>query len=320
MDTNTYLSFYRLSKNDIGEMDKMIHAIRAEELKVLVPQQVIDEYWRNRESVIADTLKRFREERTPNQYPRLLSGYTELEEIRSLGANLEKKRQELIEQVEDDARSDQLKADKLVAQVFDLAEIIPIDTSILKVAKRRFDRGNPPGKDGSYGDAIIWESLLNNAERQDVLYLISGDTDFSSKLDREQLSQFLRQEWEDEVDGEVELFPTLGSLFRKYYPDIELEIEFEQNRTVDALLNSESFASTHKAIAQLDPEVNYTPKQRERIIDSGVTNNQVYTIGEDEDVQKFFSSFLARHGDVLDENEWEHFVEHFTIARTDARE
>lgn len=317
MDTNTYLSFYRLSQNDIGEMEKMIHAIQSEELRVLLPSQVIDEYWRNRETVISDTLKKFRDERTPNQYPRLLSGYQELDAIRGLGVELEKKRQSLIEQVEDDARSGSLKADKLVARVFELAEVIEDSGAILKAARWRFDRGNPPGKRGSYGDAIIWESLLAGAEEGGLLYFVSGDTDFSSSLDRGQLSQFLVKEWKEEVGGRIELFSTLGTLFREHYPGIELKIEFEQNRAVDKLSSSRSFAETHRAIGQLDPESNYTPEQIRRIVNAGVTNNQIYAIGEDEDVQAFYDSFLGRHGGVLDDQEWEHFSECFAVEEKD---
>src|SRR5699024_4787952 len=100
-----------------------------------------------------------------------------------------------------------------------------------------------------------------------------------------------------------------------HFPDIELEIEFEQNRAVSELQSSWSFASTHRAIAQLDPEANYTPDQLRRIVDSAMTNNQIFAIGEDEDVREFYELFLGRHGGMLDEKEWDHFDENFSIVK-----
>ena len=315
IDTNTYLSFYRLSKSDINEMQKMLHAMSSGELKVLLTDQVVDEYWRNREGVIADALKKFRDGRAPNQFPRLVHGYDELREIRKLSADLDKLVVKLGEIVEADARSERLRADQLVSKVFEDAERLPVTQEILDAARVRFDRGNPPGKNQSYGDAINWECLLDHVGDDGDLFVISGDGDFSSKMDPGSMSQFLLREWTVGHGGKLELFDTIGSFFKKYYPDIELEIEFEQNRLVDDLLESGSFRTTHLAIEQLDPLVNFTASQRQRIIDAGLTNGQVYSIGHDEDVAEFYDKFLDRHGGELDDGDWAHFEEYFGVVR-----
>lgn len=316
IDTNTYLSFYRLSNSDINEMQKMLHAMASRELKVLLTDQVVDEYWRNREGVIAEALKKFRQGRAPNQFPRLVHGYDELREIRKLSADLDKLVVKLAEIVEAAAGDELLLADKLVAKVFQGAEVLPVTDQVLVAARSRFDRGNPPGKNQSYGDAINWECLVRRTSTGEDLFVISGDGDFSSKLRPGAISQFLSREWAAVADrGKIELFDTIGSFFKKYYPDIELEIEFEQNRFVDDLLDSESFRATHVAIGQLDPLVNFTASQRQRIIDAGLTNGQVYSIGQDDDVAEFYQKFLGRHGAELDDEGWRHFEEYFAVAR-----
>lgn len=319
IDTNTYLSFYRLSKSDINEMQKMLHAMASGELKVLLTDQVVDEYWRNREGVIADALKKFRDGRAPNQFPRLVHGYDELREIRKLSADLDKLVVKLSEMVEADARTERLRADQLVSKVFEDAERLAVTQEVLDAARVRFDRGNPPGKNQSYGDAINWECLLNRVGEDGDLFIISGDGDFSSKMEPGSMSQFLLREWKVGHGGKLELFDTIGSFFKKYYPDIELEIEFEQSRLVDDLLDSGSFRTTHLAIEQLDPLVNFTASQRQRIIDAGLTNAQVYSIGQDEDVAEFYGKFLDRHGGELDDEDWEHFEEYFGVERPEGR-
>lgn len=320
IDTNTYLSFYRLSNSDINEMQKMLHAMASGELRVLLTDQVVDEYWRNREGVIAEALKKFREGRAPNQFPRLVHGYEELREIRKLSADLDKLVVKLAEMVEAAAGDKLLRADQLVAKVFQGAEVLAVTDQILVAARTRFDRGNPPGKSQSYGDAINWECLLHRTGSGEGLFVISGDGDFASKLQSSSISQFLEREWTSvDARGGIELFDTIGSFFKKYYPDIELEIEFEQNRFVDDLLESESFRATHAAIGQLDPLVNFTASQRQRIIDAGLTNGQVYSIGQDDDVAEFFQKFLGRHGAELDDEGWSHFKEYFEVTRQDGR-
>lgn len=316
IDTNTYLSFYRFSKSDINEMQKMLHAMASGELKVLLTDQVVDEYRRNREGVIADALKKFRESRAPNQFPRLLHGYEELREIRKLSSEFDKLVAKISEIVEADALAERLRADELVAKVFQDAELLSVTQETLDAARVRFDRGNPPGKNQSYGDAINWECLLHRPGNGEDLFVISGDGDFASKMQPLAVSPFLRQEWAAVPErGRIELFDTIGSFFKTYYPDIELEIEFEQNRFVDELLDSESFRATHKAIGQLDPLVNFTASQRQRIIDAGLTNGQVYSIGHDEDVVEFYQKFLGRHGSELDDEGWRHFEEYFGLTR-----
>jgi hypothetical protein len=51
--------------------------------------------------------------------------------------------------------------------------------------------GNPPGKQGSLGDAINWEALLAEVPDGEDLYLIADDRDYLSVLNENKPKEFL---------------------------------------------------------------------------------------------------------------------------------
>ncbi|MCT2150647.1 PIN domain-containing protein [Dermabacter vaginalis] len=312
IDTNTYLSFFRLSNNDLNEIKKLLHGVKSKELTVQVTSQVLDEFNRNREGVIFDALQKFRDEQVPTSYPKLMHGYPEYKNLKKMTKDFSALRKDILRVAKKDARKRNLEADRLIEEVFKSANGISCGDKILKCARERMDRGNPPGKNNSYGDAINWEALLAEVPKDDDLIIISGDSDFTTKLDPDKISQFLVDEWTSSGHkGSLILYKTLSEFFRVHYPDISLQIEFEQNKFIAALEESPSFASTHAAIAGLDPRESYTESQKRRIIKAGAENDQVYSIGEDYDVKDFYCVFLDRFRSELSDAEKRHFSEHF---------
>ncbi|MDU3820691.1 MAG: PIN domain-containing protein [Cutibacterium granulosum] len=318
IDTNTYLSFFRLSNNDLNEIKKLLHGVKSKELTVWLTSQVLDEFDRNREGVIFDALQKFRDEQVPKSYPKLMHGYSEYGKLKKMAADFRALRENILRVAEKDARKRNLEADRLMEEVFKSAERIDCGDKILNSARERMDRGNPPGKNGSYGDAINWEALLEKVPKEDDLIIISGDSDFTTRLNPDKISRFLIGEWEVSHKGNLTLYKTLSEFFRVHYPDIKLQIEFEQNKFITALEESPSFASTHAAIAGLDPCESYTGSQKRRIIKAGMENDQVYSIGEDYDVKDFYCVFLDRFRSELSDAEKHHFGEYF--AWTDPQE
>lgn len=57
---------------------------------------------------------------------------------------------QLIEKVSTDAAQEKLKADILLKKIFSKATQIPLTEELREKAKKRFDLGNPPGKNNSY--------------------------------------------------------------------------------------------------------------------------------------------------------------------------
>ena len=53
IDTNIFLSFYEFTKDDLEELKKLSRMLAEDELTLLLPSQVVDEFWRNRDERIA---------------------------------------------------------------------------------------------------------------------------------------------------------------------------------------------------------------------------------------------------------------------------
>lgn len=57
IDTNILLDLYHLSGPDLDELEKVLKLMKRQKVKLLIPKQVEDEFWRNRENVINDAIK-----------------------------------------------------------------------------------------------------------------------------------------------------------------------------------------------------------------------------------------------------------------------
>jgi hypothetical protein len=178
---------------------------------------------------------------------------------------------------------------------------------IWTAARQRFDLGNPPGKDASYGDAVNWESLLQAVPDGEDLLLVTGDSDYISKLDDSLLADALSQEWANKKKSKVILYKNLTSLFKKYYPHIKLASELEKELAIADLVGSYTFVKTHAAIRQLEAYPDFSAEQARDLINAAVSNDQIYRIYDDEDVYEFFTQLAIDHKDDIDAEEWEHF-------------
>ena len=56
IDTNIFLQFYRLTDEDLSELDKLKSQIQAKHIVLFITQQVKDEFSRNREKEIKKSL------------------------------------------------------------------------------------------------------------------------------------------------------------------------------------------------------------------------------------------------------------------------
>ncbi len=179
LDTNVVLSFYHLSSDDLEELKKLAVLPRQGKVHLVVPDQVKDEFRRNRQAKIADALKRLRENRTAFQLPQLAKQYDEYDKLDKALAQAEKALKKLIGQIEEDALKRSLEANSVIEELFEVADPFPVIARDIKRAQLRSDIGNPPGKKGSLGDAIIWEALLRHAPAGEDLFFISDDSDYS---------------------------------------------------------------------------------------------------------------------------------------------
>lgn len=300
LDTNTYLGFFRLSDDDLGELEKLVVAVRAGKTVLYLPDQVRNEFVRNRSATISDALKAVEVSKLPSAFPRLMTNLPGYDALRAALRAYEDQRKTLLAEARTQAREGRLAADPLISELFRLAMGVPLSDAIYQAAARRHSVGDPPGKKDSLGDAINWESLLVVVPTDVELIIVSGDGDYASKLDNRLLDEFLAAEWKRIKGSRITLETGLTALFRSYYPDIQLAADLEKELAIDALIASPNFRSTHLAVQKLSNYVDFSPAQVKAIVEAAKTNNQVSQILADADVLALFSDLCTRYPDQID--------------------
>ncbi len=317
IDTNVFLSFYHLSNDDLEEIHKLAVLIDKKVVTLWLTQQVKDEFRRNRETKINDALKKLREHKTKPQFPQICKDYPEYPVIRSLQKDYDRKISDLMECVNSDVRDGTLKADQKISELFDKAKYIETTEQLIAKARFRMDVRNPPGKDGSLGDAINWEGLLAMVPSGQKLYLVADDKDYYSVLDENKLKEFLAEEWKQEKSEVVVFYRRLSEFFKEHYPDIKLAAELEKELAIRSLVNSSNFGSTHRAVAKLSKYAEFTVSQVNELAQALLSNNQVGWISGDLDVEKFYRSLLETHGILLEKELLEKLNEKLNAANID---
>lgn len=303
IDTNIYLEFYHFSKDDLEELKKLTTAVNEREIRLFFNEQIRDEIARNRERVIANAVKVVRTAKPAGGFPRVLRNYDEFDDLDAARNDYITRLEALIEKASADAKNLDLPADTLILDLMRSVEILPVGQQILEAARVRYDRGNPPGKSGSYGDAIVWESLLESHPEGEDLHLVTNDQDYISPLDSTELHQFLLRDWRERMRSDVVLHSSLTDFFATHYPGIKLSAELERQFAVNRLVSSWSFDSTHQAVAKLDTYGDFSSSQLHELAEAAKWNSQVRQIVQDDDVHAFFSRILANQADELEDGD-----------------
>jgi len=299
LDANVYLSFYRLSDDALEQLGGLVTVVRSNETTLYLPTQVEDEFKRNRASTIADSLKAVGQAKLPTTYPRLFMDMDGYAEMRAALSEYEDRRKDLVAKVRDLAVRVELRADHLINDLFGLARRSELSSTIIDAARLRNELGRPPGKRGSIGDAVNWESLLREVPDGEHLVVVSGDSDFESSLNRGAIDETLAAEWDELKRSTVTLHKSLGSAFSADYPAIQLQEDPDEERAeaVAGLVDSPNFAWTHRAIRGLRWWSDFTAEEAESLMEAVSENSQVGGIIADDDVKSFFADLLATHGD-----------------------
>jgi PIN domain len=302
IDTSIYLTFYHLSNEDLEELRKVFVLQKSSKISIWLPNQVVDEFNRNRETKIADALKRFKEEKLNNQIPQMVKEYPDYNElIRSMRV-FDKAKNAILDHIKKDIAEKSLKADEIIQDIFAKANRVPIDPSLLEVARIRYDRGNPPGKRDSYGDAINWEALLMAIPQGEDIHIIADDSDYYSLLNPDELNDFLRSEWRSRKWSLAWIYKRLSQFLAKNFPTAKLASELEKDILIKELAESLTFARTHKVIAGLLTCGEFSIPQVNDLVNACLTNTQVNWIIGDEDVMNFVQALIRRYADFIDKD------------------
>ena len=151
VDTNVFLSFYHFTEDDLGQLRSLFVLSNQGGVKFLLTQQVIDEFWRNREQQIARSIKQL-ESGFDTGIPVVFQELDEFGPLKSATDALVAARKNALAALREKAMQRELLADKLVTDIFDAAEDLPTTDTSLQKAERRAKLGNPPGKQGSLVD------------------------------------------------------------------------------------------------------------------------------------------------------------------------
>jgi predicted nucleic acid-binding protein len=290
IDTNVLLSFFHFSKDDLEELNKLIVLLEQKRITVLLPDQVQDEFLRNREKKLSEAMKYLKDHNLNLNFPQICRQFEEYGDLRNLLGGLQKKHDELTNKLKHRIQSRTLRADNTVQRLFDLSKKIPRSKEILFKSKMRHELGNPPGKNNSLGDAVNWETLLSESIDGEDLYFVSDDKDYSSPLDDGKMLEFLVSEWREKKNSEIYFYRRLSVFFAEHYPEIRLAKELEKDILIQLLAGSGSFTKTHSVIAQLARDPEFSSKQVSEIVKAVIINDQVRWIFSDDDVFSFITS------------------------------
>ena len=292
IDTNIYLGLYHLSKDDIVELKKLLRYIEKNNLNLYLTDQVKDEYLRNREKIVKTALDELRESKLQLKYPNLCHRYNEYKKLNDLGRKYKKELKSLIEIIEADVEKKQLEADILIKSLFNKAKIIKLSREIFSYALQRVYIRNPPGKDGDYGDAINWESLIKEKLANRPFHFITDDNDYYSIFGIDKPKEFLLQEWKEKKNTTIYFYRNLSQFFSTHLKDVQLSDEKHKEELITSLAQSLTFNNTHDCISELRRYENFSSSQIDRMIQALFENSQINSIFSDADVHSFYHELL----------------------------
>lgn len=287
IDTNIFLSFYHFSNEELSTLENIFASNQTGTIKVILTEQLKNEFYRNRENKIKDALKKFSDEEIKFQLPSFMKNYEEFEQIRQSIRQLNEVRRKLKSKANKDILEMNLVTDKVVEEIFKVNNIVEINDEIFTKAHRRHLLRNPPGKNDSMGDAINWEILLQSVPNDEDLHIISDDGDFYSVIDDEKLNSFLENEWKEKKNSKIYFYRKLSKFTTKHFNGINFSFDTEKEILLTTLLDSGNFATTHSVIAKLEKYSHFSLREVEIVLEACVQNSQVSWILSDDDVCDF---------------------------------
>lgn len=303
IDTNIYLKFYHFSNDDLEELRKLTVLIDESKIELLLPIQVINEFRRNREVKIADALTKINEEKLTNNFPIFCKEYAEFQEMKNAISTYQTNKTKLIDKLKDSTENYNLKADLVINELFSKATRIDFDDKIIQKAKLRYNLGNPPGKNNSYGDAINWENLLIEVNYNEDLYFLSDDKDYYSQIDNNKFNKYLELEWKEIKNSKIYFYRSISNFFKDKYPDIKLASELKKDIRINNLENSKETAEAQLNIIKLLNFEDFNSTQINSIFKILFDNDHVFSVVNNENYfNKILFEWFNKYSENIDED------------------
>lgn len=307
IDTNIFLNFYSLDEKSIEELHKIIKLIDDEEIDLILPENVKDEFYKNRLKKIYSTIQNITAQ-DDCSIPIILKQYSHISaELDLTRKEVKRLKNQLLDKLMEDVKDVKLSADKVVEEIFEKATLVCINEEMIMKAEQRFKRNLPPKKSGtreSIGDAINWIALKEKVDSD--IHIITDDDDYRDSLRNrnDSVNYYLSKEWLNEKNAKVYLYRGLKYFFDNKFEQYEFKIDEEKTKWIEHLIKSGGFSRTHYAISQLSKYVgdDFTTKEVNNILEAYVENRQIGWIAEDEDVEQFFKKITKNRERKLDQN------------------
>ena len=276
LDTNILLSFYHFSDDTLDKLEKLIILSEAKDIQIILSEQIIHEFRRNREIKIKDTLKKIDEMEPKLLLPHLVQWYEETKLLRDILEQFKNQKDKLLKRVNDDINNYSLKADSLIGAIFNKAKKIPISEKILIDAKNRFDLWNPPWKNASYWDAVVWESLLSFSQANKTkIHFISHDSDYINPLNKKELLPYLSQDRTEKTGTILYFYVDLTSFLQVNFPSIIINEEYLNNKYINHFCTSNSFDNARYYLWKIYDIESFSDEQIFRIVNASISNDQI---------------------------------------------
>lgn len=286
MDSNVWLSIYSFGYNQLESFKELIKIV-GKDVCLKVPEQIIDEINRNRDNKLEDMRKNLIFPKL-FAFPVIAKSYPELNDIKNRFKDLENDFNLIRKKIDNDIYNNNLEADQILKELLDKSEIQPCE-KYLDIAYKRYIRGNPPGKNNSYGDAIIWECILDTISEGEDLYLIADDKDYRSSLGKNRVKEFLLDEWKNKKNSNLHYYSSIPEFLKEF----GIIVKGEKQELINNLIQSSSYYETHQIISKLQQYSNWDKLQIENLCSALISNKQVGDIYKDGDLTYFYGTLLC---------------------------
>lgn len=294
IDTSALLEFYLFPKDQVVVIDSLATVIEKHLANLLLPDQVKKEFHKNREGKIDKAIKEFASISILERAPAIIREHPDYAALKDAVRVAVAKHRDLVNALINSAREEETSIDMFMVRLFAAATNLEASPDIVHRAIARKERGLPPGKRGSIGDELNWETLLALAPDGDVA-IVSQDGDYASDANKSDIRRYLEVEWRNKKKGTASLYPRVSALIAAHFKGAESAADIEKDIRANSLLTSDSFASTHKAIADLTGYDEFSESTARKIATAFIENDQVRWIRNDADVKEFFEKFIGRH-------------------------
>lgn len=302
IDTNIFLSFYKYGQASLDHLNKLHAELIENNVQLYITEQVMDEFQRQRQKILKETISSFEKIEFKKEYPTIIRNFeNEYQELRKTQKAYEIAHANILKPVQQAAIANKLPVDVVIDSVFKKSTRFNRTPEIIDRASTRVKLGNPPGKKNCIRDAVNWEILLANVEKNVTTVIISQDGDYFDELAAGKLRPFLHDEWCANKNSVLYAYTDLNAFLIKHLPDLQfIESSYEDaDKLIDELSLSANFSTTHKIISSLNSYLPiFTDGQINKIFDAYLNNNQVNWILTDQDVRGFIEEIFRAHPDL----------------------